>query len=90
MRILALVLVGTTGLFVGSANAAIDSAAQSDSQVLMAMTITDQMLLAKQGRGGHDDPPGDDHDGLVVIAKQGRGGHDDPPGDDHDGLVVIG
>ena len=47
----------------------------------------DGVVLAKQGRGGHDHPPGDDHDG-VVLANQGRGGHDDPPGDDHDGVVL--
>ena len=81
MKILMMSLIGSVGLFLGTANAT-----PTDTADL----AKDQTQVAKQGRGGHDDPPGDDHDGLVVIAKQGRGGHDDPPGDDHDGLVVIG
>lgn len=88
MRLLALAVVGTTALFVGTANAMPSST--SETAKLTTLSMADQTMTAKQGRGGHDDPPGDDHDGLVVIAKQGRGGHDDPPGDDHDGLVVIG
>lgn len=81
MQILMMALIGSVGLFLGTAHAA-----PSDTTDLPK----EQTQVAKQGRGGHDDPPGDDHDGYVVIAKQGRGGHDDPPGDDHDGYVVIG
>ena len=95
MRFLALALMGTTTLFVGTASAAVSSASQSDMTTLTAVSVADQTMTARQGRGGHGDPPGDDHDGLVVIAKQGRGGHDDTgrggdnnPGDDD--LVAIG
>lgn len=81
MRILTFLLFAATTLFLGTANAASTDAGNF---------ADDQTQVAKQGRGGHDDPIGDDHDGYVIIAKQGRGGHDDPPGDDHDDYVVIG
>lgn len=66
MRILAWALLCVFVVAVGSTGAA-----------LAATTLDDHSVFAK-GRGGHDDPPGDDHDGYLIHAR-GRGGHDDPP-----------
>ncbi|MBX3371926.1 MAG: hypothetical protein KF793_16175 [Nitrospira sp.] len=87
MKLFALAVVSSTTLLLGSTGTAFSAGASSDSNSVKEASPSAQLILAKQGRGGHDDPPGDDHTGLV-LAKQGRGGHDDPPGDDHTGLVL--
>ena len=72
MRLLTLALLGTTTLFVGTASAAVSSTSQPDMATLTAVSVADQTMTARQGRGGHDDTgrggdnnPGDDD--LVVI-----------------------
>ena len=86
MKSFALAVISSTTLILGSTGAGLSAESPSDRSSVAKFYPSAQVILAKQGRGGHDDPPGDDHDG-VVLAKQGRGGHDDPPGDDHDGVV---
>lgn len=67
MRLLTLAVIGATGLFVGSANAAVSSNVNSEKEMWATVCVIDELVIAKQGRGGHDDPPGDDHGGLVVV-----------------------
>ena len=91
MRLLALALMGTTTLFVGTASAAVGSVSQSDMDQLTVMNTVDEGMLAKGRRGddiGGDDQPGKDD---ILLAKGRRGddvGGDDQPGKDD--ILVIG
>jgi len=76
MKLFALAVMSSTTLILGSTGAAFSADSFSDRSSVATFYPSAQVILAKQGRGGHDDPPGDDHTGIV-LAKQGRGGHDD-------------
>ena len=85
MRLLALALMSTTTLFVGTASAAVGFGSQSDMDQLTIASTADEVMLAKGRRG--DDIGGDDQLGKddILLAKGRRGddvGGDDQPGKD--------
>lgn len=67
MKLFALAVMSSSTLILGSTGIALRAESLSDGSGVAKLSPSAQIILAKQGRGGHDDPPGDDHGDHVAF-----------------------